>query len=464
MLRARQKKKVASRIKELEKDENKLEEQIDTINLEIGAQKAEVYAKQGDAAALVDSNIQAKKEQIAKSLAKKFGNFKDELNQTEKDDIESHAIQLEIEKQKELTAIEYKIDEELNTSEKTKDLVQQQEEIKKRLAEGTMDPAEKTALMEQLAKLDRDLQRQREEDGKNQDRDLEAKKARRKALMAIKRMKIEAKQIDAKNAKEIEINQRKFDDQIDAMTEHQKKQLAAQVRGQLAENGGREQALIMIDQAHNDLLDQKQKILKSKQFFDLSKNLNALQDQMNREFLIRKKEIDFKYEGEKDELINQGVSEQELEEKMKGAKAKKAIDDENNQKQMEEDSKVKESELRQKVEQHFCEEKKKLQGTGAQLKRQDLLEAMDRCKDDPTVQSVGNAMIQRIDNTLEEEMLALEKDKDAAVEKAKLQMIAENDKELAEIQANLDARMAQEEAKMKDQLESRKNQILGLKR
>ena len=51
-------------------------------------------------------------------------------------------------------------------------------------------------------------------------------------------------------------------------------------------------------------------------------------------------------------------------------------------------------------------------------------------------------MIQRIDNTLEEEMLALEKDKDAAVEKAKLQMIADNDKELAEIQANLDARMA----------------------
>lgn len=139
-----------------------------------------------------------------------------------------------------------------------------------------MDPDEKTALMEQLAKLDRDLQRQREEDGKNQDRDLEAKKARRKALMAIKKMKIEAKQIDAKNAKEIEINQKKFDDQIDAMNEHQKKQLANQVRSQLAETGGREQALIMIDQAHNDLLEQKYKVLKSKQFFDLSKNLNAL--------------------------------------------------------------------------------------------------------------------------------------------------------------------------------------------
>lgn len=139
-----------------------------------------------------------------------------------------------------------------------------------------MDPEEKTALMEQLAKLDRDLQRQREEDGKNQDRDLEAKKARRKALMAIKKMKIEAKQIDAKNAKEIEINQKKFDDQIDAMNEHQKKQLANQVRSQLAETRGREQALIMIDQAHNDLLEQKYKVLKSKQFFDLSKNLNAL--------------------------------------------------------------------------------------------------------------------------------------------------------------------------------------------
>lgn len=212
----------------------------------------------------------------------------------------------------------------------------------------------------------------------------------------------------------------------------------------------------MIDQAHEDLLQQKYKVLKSKQFFDLSKHLNALQDQQNREFLIRKKEIDFEYENEKDAIINEGVSEAELEERMKELKAKKEIEEEASKRKMDEDSKLKESELRQQIEDNFCKEKKALQGKGAQLKRGDILEAMNKCKDDPTVQEVGKKLIQRIDNSLEEEMAALEKEKDAAVEKAKLKMFSDNEKELAEIQANLDARMKEEEKKMEDQLDARR--------
>ena len=80
MLRARQKKKVAGRIKDLNKEENKLDEQIESVNLEIGARKAEVYAKEGSATALVDQTIQNKKDQIAKSLQKKFARFDDALN------------------------------------------------------------------------------------------------------------------------------------------------------------------------------------------------------------------------------------------------------------------------------------------------------------------------------------------------------------------------------------------------
>lgn len=64
------------------------------------------------------------------------------------------------------------------------------------------------------------------------------------------------------------------------------------------------------------------------------------------------------------------------------------------------------------------------------LKRNELLEVMNRCKDDKTVQDVGNKMIQRIDNTLEEEMAALDKEKDEAVEKAKMRMFAENEEEI----------------------------------
>merc|ERR1712157_419639 len=145
--------------------------------------------------------------------------------------------------------------------------------------------------------------------------------------------------------------------------------------------------------------------------------------------------------------INEGTIGQELEDRMKEIKAKRAIEDELNQKKMDEDTKQRESELRQKVEDKFCEERKKLQGKSAQLKRNDILEVMNKHKDDKTVQEVGQKMIQRIDNTLEEEMAVLEKEKDEAVEKAKIKMIAESEKELAEIQKNLDERMKEEEKK-----------------
>ena len=39
-------------------------------------------------------------------------------------------------------------------------------------------------------------------------------------MLALKKMKIEAKQLAEQTAKEIEINQDKFDKQMDAMDEH----------------------------------------------------------------------------------------------------------------------------------------------------------------------------------------------------------------------------------------------------
>jgi len=58
--------------------------------------------------------------------------------------------------------------------------------------------------------------------------------------MAIKKMKIEAKQIAAKNAKELEINQNKFEKQMEDMNAVHTKQLNDKNREILAQDGGRE--------------------------------------------------------------------------------------------------------------------------------------------------------------------------------------------------------------------------------
>ena len=65
----------------------------------------------------------------------------------------------------------------------------------------------------------------REDESQNQNRDLEDKRKRRAALLKIKKMKIEAKQIDEAVKKELEINQTKFDKQIDSMNDTLDKKL-----------------------------------------------------------------------------------------------------------------------------------------------------------------------------------------------------------------------------------------------
>ena len=81
--------------------------------------------------------------------------------------------------------------------------------------EGTDDPDARRALQDQLAALDRSILKARDEEAKNQNRDLEDKRKRRAAMLKIKKMKIEAKQIDETTKKELEINQNKFDKQIE---------------------------------------------------------------------------------------------------------------------------------------------------------------------------------------------------------------------------------------------------------
>ena len=79
------------------------------------------------------------------------------------------------------------------------------------------------------------------------------------------------------------------------MDEHHTRTLDKETRVILGATGasgaGKEQALIMVNEAHDDLLAKKLKILMSKQFFDLSKYLVSLQSELAMEHMIRNREI-----------------------------------------------------------------------------------------------------------------------------------------------------------------------------
>lgn len=84
--------------------------------------------------------------------------------------------------------------------------------------------------MDQLNELEKNLSQQMHADRQNQDRNFEEKRKKRAELLALKRMQIEANQIDDLNKKDLETMNNKFLGQMDAMDKHTEKELDREVR------------------------------------------------------------------------------------------------------------------------------------------------------------------------------------------------------------------------------------------
>lgn len=89
---------------------------------------------------------------------------------------------------------------------------------------------------------------------------------------------------------------------------------------------------------------------------------------------------------------------------------------------------------------------------------------MNKFPDNDVMQDVGHKLIKRIDNSVEEDIAEAEKQKEANLEIARMKIIAENDKQLDDLQRNLNEAMSKEEKKLDDQMNARRDQILTLKR
>lgn len=127
-------------------------------------------------------------------------------------------------------------------------------------------------------------------------------------------MEIEAKQLDDMNEKEVETLQNKFDKQMDEMDKQLNKELDREITILVSHSGsGKEKGLIMVNEAHDDLLKRKLKILISKQFSDLTKYLGTMQNQVSMEHMIRVRKINMKFENDKEDAINKGLSPEDLE-------------------------------------------------------------------------------------------------------------------------------------------------------
>ncbi len=158
--------------------------------------------------------------------------------------------------------------------------------------EGASSQEERDALLEQLAAVDKMINRELEEEKRHQARLLDERKKRKADRMQIRKMRIEMEQVKEVTDKEIALNNKKFLQQMADMDDISGKALDQEIKTVMknADKGGKEQGLIMVAEAHDEILARKLKILQSKQFFDLSKYLGTLHTQVGMEQMIKMRE------------------------------------------------------------------------------------------------------------------------------------------------------------------------------
>lgn len=145
------------------------------------------------------------------------------------------------------------------------------------------------------------------------------------------------------------------------------------------------------------------------------------------ENLIAQKKIEHEFD-QKEEKAKKELSGEDLEEalaKLHGLKEHELNLIEENAKL---DLKNKEAELRQKQEEHFCNERKALVEESNKRKKDRINAYMEKHPDDEMVQQVGNKLLKRISMSQEEEMTALEAERNENLEQARLKIVADNDR------------------------------------
>ena len=131
---------------------------------------------------------------------------------------------------------------------------------------------------------------------------------------------------------------------------------------------------------------------------------------------------------------------------------------------MDRDREEREQKVREEQEEKFCDEKKDLLERAAGAKGRKLQSVMDKARDNEIMQNVGEKLLRRINNSVEEDMADADKVKEQNLEKARMKIIAENEKQVEDLQKNLNEAMAKEEKKLEEQMNARRDEILTLKR
>ena len=123
-------------------------------------------------------------------------------------------------------------------------------------------------MIDEARNLDKRLEDELANERLRQDRLLEEKKRNRQGLKKVKEIEMEQKHMEEQAKKETEMLQKKYDKLMSEHAQSFDKDIAQAVKS-FEKQGHADRALLLVNQASNDLLEKKLRMLINKQFFEL---------------------------------------------------------------------------------------------------------------------------------------------------------------------------------------------------
>lgn len=135
------------------------------------------------------------------------------------------------------------------------------------------------------------------------------------------------------------------------------------------------------------------------------------------------------------------MSEGDLADKIQMLGASRDLEIQLSEQKLQRDREEREQQIRESQEEKFCEEKKDLIAKQSSLKRRKIQQTMDKVPDNDVVQEVGAKLLKRIDQSVEDEMADADKLKDQNLERARMKIVAENEKQIEDMKTSLNEAM-----------------------
>jgi len=154
------------------------------------------------------------------------------------------------------------------------------------------------------------MQRELDEEKRNQTVLFEDRRRRKGDRMQIRKMRIEMDQLSDISEKELALNTKKFLQQLEDMDKVTNANLTKEVKDFMRpDQKNKEQCLILIAETNDEILQKKLKLLNSKQFFDLSKLMSTMHQQVALDQMIKIKEIHLRFDQMKEDAtkFNKGT-------------------------------------------------------------------------------------------------------------------------------------------------------------